>query len=39
LEWLKEVEALGGVAGWADSVKGAVEVLKRWGAISARIKL
>jgi hypothetical protein len=39
LAWLLEVEALGGVSGWADSVKGAIEVLKKWGAISARIKL
>jgi hypothetical protein len=39
LAWLQEVEELGGVAGWADSVKGAVEVLKKWGALSTRIKI
>lgn len=37
--FLDAVEAIGGVAGWADTFDGAIELLKRWGALSSRLKL
>lgn len=39
LAWMTEVKALGGKADWADSVEGALEILKVWGAIRTTIEV
>ena len=37
--WMADLTSLGGRAAWADTVEGALQILKEWGAISTRIHL